>query len=90
MNDNGSAHSFSGEYRVIDKPSRLVYTERYEQMANTDHTVSLIFAEHRGVTTLSIHSLYPNKEMRDGHVESGMEAGMRETLDQLDALVTRK
>jgi uncharacterized protein YndB with AHSA1/START domain len=90
MNDNGSAHSFSGEYRVIDKPRRLVYTERYEQMANTDHTVSLIFTEHKGVTTLSIHSLYPNKEMRDGHVQSGMEAGMRETLDQLDALVTKK
>jgi uncharacterized protein YndB with AHSA1/START domain len=90
MNDNGSEHSFSGEYRVVDKPQRLAYVERYEQMPGTDHTVSLIFAEQGGVTTLSIHSLYPTKEMRDGHVQSGMEAGMRETLDQLDELVSRK
>jgi hypothetical protein len=33
------------------------------------------------------HSLYPSREVRDGVIASGMEHGMRETMDQLDALV---
>ncbi len=87
MNEGGSEHAFSGEYQVIDRPNRLVYNERYEQIPGTDHIVTLTLIEREGVTTLSIHSRYSSQEMRDGHVQSGMEAGMRQTLDQLAALV---
>jgi hypothetical protein len=31
--------------------------------------------------------LFPSKEALDGAITSGMERGMRETLDQLDALI---
>ena len=34
-----------------------------------------------------LHQLFPSKEALDGAIASGMERGMRETLDQLDALV---
>jgi len=33
------------------------------------------------------HEVYPSKEALDGGLQSGMEHGMRETMDQLDALV---
>ncbi len=37
---------------------------------------------------VSSHELYPSKEVRDGVLASGMEDGMRETMDQLDELVS--
>jgi uncharacterized protein YndB with AHSA1/START domain len=89
MNEGGSEHAFSGEYHVIDRPRRLVFNERYESIPGSDHVVTLTLVEQAGVTTLSIHSRYPNQEMRDGHIQSGMEAGMRVTLDQLDALLRK-
>jgi hypothetical protein len=33
------------------------------------------------------HEVYPSKEALDGALQSGVEHGMRETMDQLDALV---
>jgi len=33
------------------------------------------------------HSLCPSKEVRDAILASGMERGMRATMDQLDELV---
>lgn len=89
MKDSQTDHVFSGEYRVIDRPARLVFTERYEAIAGSDHVVTMTLQQQGDVTTMSLHSLYPNQAMRDGHIASGMEAGMRITLDQLDALLTR-
>jgi hypothetical protein len=34
------------------------------------------------------HVLCPSKDVRDAVLASGMEHGMRETMDQLEALVT--
>jgi hypothetical protein len=34
-----------------------------------------------------MHDLYPSKEALDGAIASGMDAGLRETLEQLDELV---
>jgi hypothetical protein len=33
-----------------------------------------------------LHQLFPSKEALEGALASGMERGMRVTLDQLDAL----
>ena len=38
-------------------------------------------------TDLVAREVYPSKEVRDGVLASGMEGGMRETMDQLDELV---
>jgi len=43
--------------------------------------------ERDGKTYLVAHELYPSKETRDAALSSGMESGMRETMDQLDELV---
>jgi uncharacterized protein YndB with AHSA1/START domain len=49
--------------------------------------VTATFEESQGGTRLTLHQLFPSKEALDGAIASGMEHGMRETLDQLDALV---
>jgi uncharacterized protein YndB with AHSA1/START domain len=80
--------AFSGKYVEIARPTRLVYTQTFEPMPHGEAVVTVTFAERDGSTTLLSHELYPSKEVLDGALASGMEDGMRETFDQLDALAS--
>jgi activator of Hsp90 ATPase-like protein len=48
---------------------------------------TVTFEEKGGKTLLVMHDLYPSKEALDGAMASGVYAGMRETLEQLDELL---
>jgi uncharacterized protein YndB with AHSA1/START domain len=79
---------FSGRYLEVDPPSRLVLTQVYERMAHVgDVVVTAAFEESQGRTRLTLHQLFPSKEALEGALASGMERGMRVTLDQLGGLV---
>lgn len=84
--ETGREDGFSGEYREIAPPERLVFTERYEPVPGSDHVVTATFTEQDGKTTLRVHLQYASVEQRDGHLLSGMEAGMQETYRRLDEL----
>lgn len=82
-------HAFSGEYKVIERPARLVSTQRYENIPNTDHEVIMTFEELAGgaaprtrMTMTFVHSSTTN---RDGHLGSGMEFGLNQSFGRLDA-----
>jgi uncharacterized protein YndB with AHSA1/START domain len=65
-----------------------VYTQICEPLRDAGEAiVTATFDEHRGKTRLVLRELYPSKEALDGAVASGMEHGMRETMEQLDQLV---
>ena len=49
--------------------------------------MTVTFEERDGRTQLVARELYPSKEVLDGVLASGMETGMRATMDQLDELV---
>lgn len=84
----GGAFAFSGTYTEVTPHSRLVYTQIFEPMAHAGHAVvSITFTERDGKTHLESHELYSSPEVRDQVLASGMETGMRETMDQLDELV---
>jgi uncharacterized protein YndB with AHSA1/START domain len=86
--DTGGEFAFSGTYTEIAPPSRLVYTQIFEPMAQAGEVVvSITFEERDGKTHLVSRELYPSKEVLDAALASGMEHGMRETMDQLDELV---
>lgn len=79
---------FTGRYLEVDPPSRLVLTQLYERMSEVGNViVTATFEERAGKTRLTLHQLFPSKEALEGALASGMERGMRVTLDQLDALV---
>jgi uncharacterized protein YndB with AHSA1/START domain len=79
---------FSGRYIEVNSPSRLVLTQVYERMSHAgEAVVTATFEESEGRTRLTLHQLFPSKEALEGALASGMERGMRVTLDQLDALV---
>jgi uncharacterized protein YndB with AHSA1/START domain len=79
---------FSGHYTEVNPPAKLVFTQVYERFRDAGAAVvTLTFEEIEGKTHLTMHQLYPSKEALDGAVGSGMEHGMRDTLDQLDELI---
>lgn len=84
---DGGDHTMTGTYREIVPPGRLVYTERYvtEGFTSNEAQVTVIFAEHAGMTTLTSTILHQSKEDRDGHLGAGMERGAAEVYNRLEA-----
>ena len=75
--------AFFGRYVTVTPHSRLAWTnDESEDGAVTTVT----FEETDRRTLLVLHELYPSKEARDRGIE-GMEGGMPETFEQLDALL---
>ena len=79
---------FTGRYLEVDPPSRLVLTQLYGWMSDVgDVVVTAAFEESQRRRRLTLRQLFPSKEALEGARASGMERGMRITLDQLDELV---
>jgi uncharacterized protein YndB with AHSA1/START domain len=79
---------FSGRYIELSSPSRLVITQVYERMPEAgEAVVTTTFEEKQGSTLLTLHQVFPSKDALERALASGMEQGMRVTLDQLDELV---
>jgi uncharacterized protein YndB with AHSA1/START domain len=79
---------FTGRYLEVNPPSRLVLTQVYERMPDAgEAVVTAAFEESEGQTRLTLRQLFPSKEALEGALSSGMERGMRVTLDQLGELV---
>ena len=86
MTMNGAELGWHGTYRAITAPHRLVSTEVFEGYPDGEAVNTLTLDEADGTTTLTVVVQHQTKENRDGHIASGMEAGMQRTLDQLDSL----
>lgn len=78
--------AFSGEYLTVEPPAKLVSTERYENIPGAEYHTTVTLEEIDGVTHFRNHLRYPNQQMRDGHVNSGMEFGMNKSLDRLEEI----
>jgi uncharacterized protein YndB with AHSA1/START domain len=88
MRRGGTDMAFSGAYTEVTPYTRLVYTNVFEPMAAAgDVIVTVTFEESSGKTRLTSHQLFPSKQVRDSTLATGMERGMRETMDQLEELL---
>jgi uncharacterized protein YndB with AHSA1/START domain len=86
--DRAKAVAFSGVYREVVPGVRLVHTQVFEPHREAGEAiVTATFEEADGKTKLTLHQLFPSKAALDGAVESGMERGTRETIDQLEELL---
>ena len=85
----GNEFAFSGEYREVVPPERVVQTEVFEGMPGTDYLATMALTEEGGRTTLRTHLVYQLPEHRTGHVQSGMEWGMNQSFDRLEELLGR-
>lgn len=84
---NGQELVFVGKYVEVTPPSRLVYTQIFEPMAAAGEAVVTVTFEPKGAgTLLTSRERYPSKDALDAAIASGMEQGMAEVFEQLDAL----
>jgi uncharacterized protein YndB with AHSA1/START domain len=79
--------AFHGEYREIVPEQRIVSTEVYEAMPGEGVLNVVTFAEAEGRTTLELLTRCGSQDVRDMIIQSGMEEGMQEQLELLEALV---
>jgi uncharacterized protein YndB with AHSA1/START domain len=79
--------AFYGEYQEITPHSRLRYTSIFEPYPEAPTQTTVTFEERGGHTFLTSSEVYASKEALEGALSSGMEVGMRATMDQLDELV---
>ena len=84
VTESGFEVAFHGEYRELVPDQRIVCTEVYEGMADAEALNTMTFTEVDGRTTLTLLVDHKSKEHRDGHVSSGMEAGMQDAMDLLE------
>jgi uncharacterized protein YndB with AHSA1/START domain len=82
--DGGFEVGFHGEFREIVPNERIVSTEVYEGFPDGEALNTLTLTEENGRTTLSVLVQHSSKEHRDAHINSGMEAGMQESMDLLE------
>ena len=79
--------AFHGEYLEIAPPSRLVFTEIFEQFPDSPSVVTTEFADEGGKTRMTATVRYPSRDVRDMVIASGMSRGAGISYDRLEDLV---
>lgn len=89
MRAHGDEFAFSGVYGEVTPHVRLVYTQIFEPMAHAgEASITVTFEDAAGGSTRMVSTeVYPSAEVREMVLSTGMEDGMRETMNQLDDLV---
>ena len=92
-NEQGAEFGFSGVFKEVVRPSRIVHTETYEpgdvggEMGEA--LITALWTEKAGVTTHTMTIRYASKEVRDAALKTGMTDGMEMSFQQLDALLAK-
>ncbi len=84
----GAGHVFTGTYREITPPVRLVFGS--SDPGGADSFGTLEFEERAGQTILTLTMTAPSKEARDAMLEMRIDAGTARTLDNLHEYVAKK
>ena len=83
----GEEVSFSGEYRELDPPGRIVHTEVFDNIQSPAALVETTYTEEAGSTTLRAVITYDSPQSVDMVLASGMEGGLNDSYDALEQLV---
>ena len=81
--DGAVSMAFFGQYLEVTPHARLVWTN---EESDDGAVTTLTFEEQAGQTLLVLHEVYPSREALDASM-AGMEDGMPEQFEQLDALL---
>jgi len=84
---DGVEHGFRGVFHGTPSIGGIVQTFEYEGWPGHIALESLSFEPIDGGTRLHIRAVYQSVEDRDGMIQSGMEDGVNEGYERLDALV---
>ena len=87
--DKGNSFGFHGSYHLVS-PEMIIQTFEFDGLGEPGH-VALEKATLEdlgdGRTKLQVHATYMSVEDRDGMIASGMEGGLQQTYNALDAVL---
>lgn len=86
--DEGGMVDFHGEFLQIERPSLIEWTFGFDDTPPGPETLYL--DEVDGVTTMRSVTVFPNKEIRDMVIGTGMEKGASEMHDRFAKLVAER
>ena len=86
---DGRETAFRGVYREVTPPERIVQSWEWEGMPGHISIETAEFEDLGDRTRMVGTTLFHTTEERDGMLNSGMEKGMNETYERLDALLAR-
>lgn len=87
-NPAGTTFAFNGVFHVVRENEFAIQTFEYEDYQDVVSIEALTFVDlGDGRSRLEIHSTYPSIETRDGMAQSGMEKGVTEGYERLEAIV---
>jgi len=94
--ENGAEFGFSGTFREVQPPSRLVHTEAYDpgtvgdDFPRNDAIVTVTFTPDSDRTTVTTLVDFGSKHARDAAVSTGMTDGMEQSYQLLDRLLEQQ
>lgn len=88
--DDGVEFAFRGTFHVVRENEFVLNTFEFEGYEGDEATLDYTWFRELpgGRTLLTGHAVYPSVEARNRWAEAGMEEGMRQGYEQLDALLT--
>ncbi len=94
---DGTEFGFSGTFREVQPPSKLVHTEGYDPgtvgggyPSGGEALVTTTFVEEGGITTMTTVIDFGSKEARDAAVKTGMTDGMEQSYQLLDRVLQER
>ena len=75
---------FHGEYRRSSRPSGWSGPRSSRACLLLEALSTVTFTEAGGHTTVRVSVQHASQENRDAHINSGMEDGLQEALDQME------
>lgn len=86
-NPEGTEFAFNGVFHTV-RDDLAIQTFEFEGVPDVVCIESATFEDlGGGRSRVRLHSSYPSLEARDGMVQSGMEGGVRDGYERLDALL---
>lgn len=88
--DRSTGMSLDTVFKEVVVPERIVHTERFDpDWAQGEATVTTLFTEKNGKTTVTIKIVYASADVRDMVLKSGMDQGMARSYERLDDVLKK-
>ncbi|WP_166997427.1 SRPBCC family protein [Paramicrobacterium fandaimingii] len=86
----GNEYRFNGTFHTVRENETVIQTFEFEGAPDAVSIEKLTLTDlGGGRTKLSSRATYPSVEVRDAMIESGMESGLTDGYESLDAILAR-
>lgn len=84
---DGQEFGFHGVFHDVVTPERITWTFEFEGWPGHVSLETVEFEADGDATNITIHSVFESVADRDAMIESGMEGGMKESMERLEELL---